>query len=201
MDNFASATSQHVLSRASIDSARISASLTPAIESHAPTLTAVWKMYAAEPVQLLRSREGRLLSRARVRRSEEFMPSLELSNSRPRADFLYSVGIVAQLALSSHLLDVGFPDTWCACHIGHHIDKSLAYANATGFGYVCADTAQLAQVLSPYWKWNRRSLLDNPQLDNDGFTAEDILSWLQALIDHVYRVTGHSRPHSRVSKA
>ncbi|XHS02433.1 hypothetical protein ACFB49_40510 [Sphingomonas sp. DBB INV C78] len=107
------------------------------------------------------------------------------------SDFLYSSGIVAQLALSSHLLDVGFPDAWCARNIGLHVDRSLAYANASGLGYECAETARLMQVLSPYWKWNRRHLIDSPHLNDGGFTPDEVQRLLRSLMDHVRHVTGH----------
>jgi hypothetical protein len=155
------------------------------------TLTALLKTYRAAPVQLLRTREGRALSRQRIRRAKEFMPSIEPGVSGPSSDFFYSTGICVQLALSSHLLDVGFPDAWCALNIGLHLDKSLAYANATGFGLACHDTARLAQVLSPYWKWNGRSQLEHPRPDDGGFTAEETQSLLHALMNHVHHVTGH----------
>ena len=118
----------------------------PPASSRNATLAALWRTYDAQPVQLQRTREGRNLSRERYRRAEEFMPSLAPEAPGDWPDFLYSTGIVAQLALSSHLLDVGFPDTWCARYVGLHIDRSLAYANASGFGYECAETARLAAV-------------------------------------------------------
>ena len=76
---------------------------------------------------------------------------LPLAPGAPRdwPDFLYAAGIVAQPALSSHLLDIGFPDAWCARYVGFHIDRSLAYANASRFGYQCPEIARLAVVLSP----------------------------------------------------
>ena len=101
-------------------------------------------------------------------------------------DFLYSAGIVVQLGLSSHLLDVGFPDAWCARHVGLHVDRSLAYANITGFGCECAETTRLTQILAPYWKWNRRHLTDGAYSDGS-FKADQV----RALMDHVCHVTGH----------
>ncbi len=152
------------------------------------TLAALWKTYNAEPIQLMRTREGRDLSRERFRRAEEFMLS---SASGDWFDTLYHSGIVAQLALSSHLLDVGFPDAWCARHVGLHVARSLAYANATGFGHDCERTARLAKVLTPYWKWNRRHLIDGSRPSDDGFTVTEVRALLRALIDHVGEVTGH----------
>lgn len=152
------------------------------------TLAALWKIYNAEPIQLVRTREGRNLSRERFRRAEGFMLS---SPPGDWPDFLYHSGIVAQLALSSHLLDVGFPDAWCARHVGLHVARSLAYANATGFGHDCDRTAPLAQVLTPYWKWNRRHLIDGSHPNDNGFTATEVQALLHALVDHVGEVTGH----------
>lgn len=154
-------------------------------------LVTLWRAYRAEPTQLLRTREGRNLSRARYRRAEEFMSSLTPEAPQDWHDFLYHAGIVAQLALSSHLLDAGFPDAWCARHIGLNVARSLAYANATGFDYTCAETERLADVLSPYWKWNRRSLADDPYPNDDGFAPEEVGNLLRAMIDHLREVTGH----------
>lgn len=84
-------------------------------------LAALWKIYRAEPVKLRRTQEGRELSRERYRRAEEFMTSLAPEAPGGWPNFLYSAGIVVQLALSSHLLDVGFPDAWCARHVGLHL--------------------------------------------------------------------------------
>lgn len=165
----------------------------PAASSRIATLAALWRTYDAEPVRLQRTREGRNLSRERC----QFMPSLAPGAPADWPDFLYFTGIVTQLALSSHLLDVGFPDTSCARYIGLHIDRSLAYANASGFGYECAETARLALVLSPYGKWNRRHLIDRSQPTDGGFTADEIRGLLRALMDHVRHVTGHHRSRNQ----
>lgn len=165
----------------------------PDASSRNAPLTALWRAYDAQPVQLQRTREGRNLSRERCRRADEFMLSLAPDAPTDWPDFLYLAGIVAQLALSSHLLDVGFPDAWCARHVGLRIDRSLAYANATALGYECAETARLAAVLSPYWKWNRRHLNDRSQPNDGGFTADEIRELLRSLTDHVRHVTGHHR--------
>lgn len=164
------------------------------------TLAALWRTYDAQPVQLQRTREGRSLSRERYRRAEEFMRSLTPGAPRDCSDFLYFSGIVAQLALSSHLLDVGFPDSWCARYVGLHIDRSLAYASASGFGYECAETTRLAVVLSPYWKWNHRHLIDRPRPKDDGFTPDQVRALLRALMDHVEHVTGHARSRRGIRK-
>ena len=156
----------------------------------ASSLAALCKTYNSEPIRLTRSGEARSLSRARYRRAEEFLLSLsEVPGDWP--NFLYRAGIVAQLALSSYLLDVGFADVWCAHHIGLQVSRSLAYANASGLGYDCPETARLVRVLSPYWKWNARSLLDKTSPDDGGFTADEVRSLLRDLMQHVGRVTGH----------
>ena len=178
-----------------------SLSVRPAASSRNATLAALWRSYDAQPVQLQRTREGRNLSRERYRRAEEFMPSLAPEAPGDWPDFLYSTGIVAQLALSSHLLDVGFPDAWCARHIGLHVDRSLAYANASGLGYECVETARLANVLAPYWKWNHRHLVDRLRPVDGGFTPNEVGALLGALIDHVSQVTGHSRSRRRMARS
>src|SRR3546814_16612351 len=100
-----------------------------------------------------RTREGRLVSRCRYRNAESFFLAIEEQLFSDTSDLLYQTGIVAQLALTSHLLDVGFDDRWWARHIGLHIDKELDYANATGLTYRSPALERLAAVLSPYTVW------------------------------------------------
>ena len=197
MDNLIPALPRHAPFGA-MATARAATFAAPKISPHNSAVAALWKVYKAEPVQLQRTREGRDLSRERYRRAEEFMASLAGEAPGDLPDFLYSAGIVAQLALSSHLLDVGFPDAWCARHVGLHVARSLAYANASGLGFECAETARLAQVLTPYWKWNRRSLVDNPRPNDDGFTAVQVRALLRALAGHVGHITGHSPSRRRM---
>jgi hypothetical protein len=150
--------------------------------------------YGDQPVILRRSREGRRLSRFRYHNAEAFFSSLEAGFDRQRDNLLYHSGIVAQLALSAHLLDVGFDDSWCARHIGHRVAHSLAYANATGLGHDCPDMACLADILTPYWKWNRPRILEERAPDDGPFSADDIRRLLRALLEHIHDVTGHPRP-------
>lgn len=175
----------------------------PAASPRHSALARLWKAYDARPVQLLRTHEGRSLSHERYRRAEEFMRSLSPGTPSDWPDFLYHAGIVAQLGLSSHLLDVGFPDAWCARHIGLHVARSLACANASGFGCNCIETARLAQVLTPYCKWNRRSLADDPRPNDGGFTSDEVRALLRALLDHVGHITGHGPlrrpPHQKAA--
>ncbi|MGR4893213.1 hypothetical protein ACIPPQ_19450 [Sphingopyxis sp. LARHCG72] len=139
-----------------------------------------------------RTREGRLLSRCRYRNAESFFLTIEERLFPDTSDLLYQTGIVAQLALTSHLLDVGFDDKWCARHIGLHIDKALAYANATGLNYRSPELERLAAVMSPYSVWR------NPDLDGSRppvpASLPDIARLLRDLLDHVRGVTGHARP-------
>ncbi len=142
-----------------------------------------------------RTREGRLLSRCRYRNAESFFLAIEERLFSDTSDLLYQTGIVAQLSLTSHLLDVGFDDRWCARNIGLHIGKALAYANTTGLNYQSAALERLAPVLSPYNIWR------NPDLDGSRPPAPkslpDIPALLRELLDHVRGVTGHPRPRRR----
>lgn len=142
-----------------------------------------------------RTREGRLLSRCRYRNAESFFLGIEERLFSDTGDLLYQTGIVAQLALTSHLLDVGFDDRWCAQHIGPHIDKALAHANVTGLNYHSAALQRLAPVLSPYNVWR------NPDLDGSRppvpKSLPDIPALLRELLDHVRGVTGHPSPRRR----
>ncbi|MCC4252781.1 hypothetical protein LL251_10190 [Sphingobium naphthae] len=147
-----------------------------------------------EPAILIRTRERRRLSRVRYHRAEAFMPHRWREYGMGRHDFLYRAGIVAQLGLSAHLLDVGFSDTWNARHIGLRVAKSLAYANATGFGHDCPEMARLALVLTPYCRWNTPRLFGEPEPDDGGFSPEQAMPLLRALLDRVHAITGHPRP-------
>lgn len=144
---------------------------------------------------VLRTREGRLLSQCRYRNAESFFLAIEGRLFSDRSDLLYQTGIVAQLALTSHLLDVGFDDRWCARNIGLHIDKALAYANTTGLNYHSAALRRLAPVLSPYNVWR------NPDLNGSRplvpMSLPDIPALLRELLDHVRGVTGHPRPRRK----
>lgn len=151
------------------------------------------KTMMTPPVTLVRTKAGRAMSRGRYHVAERFFPDRQQANFGWH-DYLYKAGITAQLALSSHLLDVGFPDGWNARHIGLRVAKSLTYANATGFGHHCPDMARLAAVLSPYWQWNRVRLFGEPEPDDGGFTVAQIEPLLRALLDRVHCVTGHPRP-------
>ncbi|MCM8731817.1 hypothetical protein ACFO8O_12685 [Hephaestia sp. GCM10023244] len=187
MDNLAPTTSRRAMLGAL--TATTIATVAP---SWRAALVRVQRSYDDDPVTLIRTVEGRALSRARYRRAEEFFPS---GPARPRSeqrDLLYHAGITAQLGLSAHLLDVGFPDAWCARHIGLRVAKSLGYANATALGHNCPDMARLADVLSPYRKWNEPCLFTAPP-DDGGFTAEQVRTLLRALLDRVRLVTGHAR--------
>ena len=144
---------------------------------------------------LVRSREGRVLSEARYRNGESFALAIEELRFPDTGDLLYQTGIVAQMALSSHLLDVGFDDRWCARNIGLHISTALAYANATGLNYQSPELERLAKVLSPYNVWR------NPDIHGSRppvpASLPDIPLLLRELLDHVRGITGHSRPRRR----
>jgi hypothetical protein len=160
-------------------------------------LSALHDGYRDEPVKLIRSSAGRALSRERYRRAEGFFPRDEPRLQLCWSDFLYTAGITAQLALSAHLLDVGFPDAWCAHHIGLRVAKSLAYANATGLNHECPSMARLAFVLTPYWKWNRPRIFGEAKPDDGGFTPEQVRALLRALLDRIRLATGHQPYYSR----
>lgn len=159
-------------------------------------LAALHERHDDIPATLIRTRAGRELSEARYIRAEEFFPDRRAYARSHRDHFLYFAGITAQLAVSSHLLDVGFDDRWCARHIGLRVAKSLAYANATGFGHHDEAMAQLAAVLTPYCKWNRPRYWGEPEPDDRGFDQDEVRALLRALLDHVHHVTGHPRPTS-----
>jgi hypothetical protein len=145
-----------------------------------------------EPVSLMRSREGRSLSRFRYHNAEGFFVGIEAGSHHPSRDQLYQVGIVIQLGLSAHLLDVGFDDAWCARHLGLHVAKSLAYANATGLGHECPKLERLAAILSPYGKWRHADLVHSTC--DCPFSEREVRQLTRALLERVREVTGHARP-------
>lgn len=158
-----------------------------------PEITMICRQLDADhcPARLERTRDGRQLSRSRYHNAEGFFRSARKRVEALDADRLYSFGIVIQLGLSAHLLDVGFADNWCAQQLGLHLSRSLACANATGLGLESADFGFLAALLSPYGKWRHapRTLpLDFP------FTDGEATSLVRQLLDRVRDVTGHPRP-------
>jgi hypothetical protein len=144
------------------------------------------------PVMLQRSRKGRNDSRFRYHNAESFFLGIEKGIVRHLDDRLYQTGIVLQLGLSSHLLDVGFTDQWCARHVGLNVARSLACANATGFGFELAEFDLLAAILSPYSKW--RFPQPRERAEDFPFAAAEIRALTRTLLDHVHQVTGHPRP-------
>lgn len=150
--------------------------------------------YAAthEPLSLRRSKDGRGLSRVRYHRAESFFVGIEAGTPHHRHDQLYQIGIVLQLGLSSHLLDVGFDDAWCARNLGLHVTESLAYAKATGLGHSSPELECLAGILSPYGKW--RNADRRHPLPDCSFSDGEICRLTRAVLERVHQVTGHPRP-------
>lgn len=168
---------------------------TPIVAPWHQTLAVLHDQYDDEPAVLVRTKERRSLSRFRYYNAESFFESLDRGLYDRRGEMLYQSGIVAQLALSAHLLDVGFSDEWNARHIRLDVGKGLAYANATGFAHHCPDMTRLAVVLSPYWKWGHAHQFDQPRPDDGGLTIGQVRPILRALLDRAHDVTGHPRPH------
>ena len=191
MGNTAPTTSRRVLLRA-LTAMPVAVSL--ATSPWCEALAALHREHGDEPALLCRSGEGRSLSRFRYHRAESFFQTLEAGILASNDEVLYYSGIVAQLALSGHLLDIGVEDEWCARHIGLRVAKGLAYANATGLGHTCPDMARLAVVLTPYWKW-RQPRCGDPIPADGGFTVDDVRPLLRALLNRVHEVTGQPRPN------
>lgn len=167
----------------------------PVVSPWDDALTLLHDHYDDGPAALVRTKEGRSLSRFRYHNAEAFYESLDRGFYGRGDEMLYQSGIVAQLALSAHLLDVGFSDAWNARHIRLDVGKGLAYANATGFAHYCRDMARLAAVLSPYWKWGHAHQFDQPRPDDGAFTIGEVRPILRALLDRVHDITGHPRPN------
>lgn len=184
MDKFVSATSRRTMIGA------LATGLAGAISPGDVVLTTRQDDDGDQVPKLCRTRAGRHLSRIRYQTAEMFFETLERSVDTRASDILYRSGIVAQLALSAHLLDVGFADTWCAQHIGLHVSKSLNYANESGFGHDCSHMKRLAIVLSPYSQW-RNPCWQGRHPNTGGFNRELISPLLQRLLRQVQHVTGH----------
>jgi hypothetical protein len=162
------------------------------------TLASLYQHYEDGPTSIVRTKEGRNISRIRYHNAERWMLTLEagfLTEPRQARETLHQAGFVCQQALCAYLLDVGFDDAWNAQHIKQDIAKALAYANACGFGHDCPDMAWLAAVLSPYWKWGYHYdewEKGRPQIG--GFIPATVTPLVRALVDRVHDVTGHPRP-------
>lgn len=143
------------------------------------------------PVVLRRTRAGRDLSRARYRNAEAFFAGIGQGIGGEGADLLYRTGIVMQLGLCAHLIDVGIDDAWCARHLGLHLDRSLALANMTGLGLDAPEIEQLARFLSPYGQWRHADIGRRPV---HPYAADDLRRLARALLDHVRMVTRHALP-------
>ena len=176
---------------------------TPAVAGSArmERLDQQFAAWGDEPTTPRRTPEGRSRSEDRYHRAEEFFASVEEGFHRNRSNLLYQTGIVLQLGLSSHLLDVGFDDRWCAQNLGHRVAKSLAYANATGLGHEGPEIERLAAILTPYWKWNSLSQIQakesGTKAEDGPFSRDDICRLTRVFLDHVGNVTGHPRPQWR----
>lgn len=146
----------------------------------------------SELVPLRRTREGRQLSRIRYHNAESFFAPVEQGFPFRPSDRLYQIGIAVQLALSSHLLDVGFGDAWCAKNIGLYVNKSLEHANATGLGHDGSELRRLADILSPYGRWRNTDV--SAASDICPLSDAQICKLSRSLLDRVREVTGHNRP-------
>lgn len=144
---------------------------------------------------IMRTPEGRTLSRFRYHNAEGFFRSGEAGYLNAASVMLYNVGIVLQLGLSSHLLDVGFDDDWCARHIGLHLAKSLRYANATGLNANSPELARLVALLSPYCRWRDADIGEVEA--SCPFRDVQIKQITRDLLERVREVTGHPRPRSK----
>lgn len=180
----------------SLTNGPIAAVTIPLLERSAnEAVESLHQVFSDTPATVERTKAGRALSRHRYHHAESFFPDRGLRSTADWHHFLYTAGITAQLALSSHLLDIGFADPWCIHNIGLRVAKSFAYANATGLGHDCPDMARLAAVLTPYNKWNEVRLFGEAKPDDGAFTPDQVTTLLRALLERVHDVTGHRRPN------
>lgn len=142
------------------------------------------------PIRLARSKQARRLSGSRYRNAEAFYSAIDRPGKIGGHDLLYQAGIVAQLALNSHLLDVGFDERWCARQVGFDVHLALSLANSTGFDHQCQSFGELAAILSPYSKWRNPNYWGERTRLPD--VMPDVASLLRSLLNHTREVTGHS---------
>lgn len=148
----------------------------------------------SEPIRLARSKQARRLSGSRYRSAEAFYSAIEQPGNLRGHDLLYQAGIVAQLAINSHLLDVGFDEQWCARRVGLDIQAALSLANCTGFDHQCQRFGELAAILSPYSKWRNPNCWGERTRLPD--VMPDVATLLRSLLSHTREVTGHALPRS-----
>jgi hypothetical protein len=150
------------------------------------------RSFGDQPVTLVRSAEGRDLSAFRLETAHDYFPHKAVHRRATYGAF-HNAGICAQMALASHLMDVGFPDGWCAINVPCSPIKSLAYANATGLGLDDRRMRRLARVLSPYWKWQLASVhMRRTRPRYWGFEPDEVRCQLGMLLKQVRLVTGHT---------
>ena len=188
------ASRRSVLRGLTIGPAAMSAIATP----FGPALAALHRNYEDRPIKLARTKEGRNISRFRYQNADRACQLMEqpfFLDGGYTSETLHQAGFVAQQALCSYLLDVGFADEWNAQHIKQNITKALDYANATGLAHDCPEMARLAVILSPYWKWRHHyDVWDEDRPDTDGFQPPVIATLARSLVERVRDVTGHPRP-------
>lgn len=146
------------------------------------------------PIRLARSKQARQLSGSRYRNAEAFYAAIGQPDGLGGHDLLYQSGIVAQLALNSHLLDVGFDEQWCARKVGLDVQLALSLANSTGFDHQCQRFGELAAILSPYRKWRNPNYWGERTRLPD--VMPDVASLLRSLLNRTREITGHSLPRS-----
>lgn len=117
----------------------------PVISPWHHALTLLHDRYDDEPAALVRTKERRSLSRFRYDNAETFFESLDRGFYDRRDEMLYQSGIVAQLALTSHLLDVGFPTSGTPGMSGSILPKGWP-----------TPTQPASRITAPIWRALRR---------------------------------------------
>jgi len=67
----------------------------------------------------------------------------------------YHMAIAIELGLKAYLLHRGVKDDWCGVHIRHDLVKALKCARRAGFRDAPPMAAEVAAVLSPYYRTHR----------------------------------------------
>lgn len=96
--------------------------------------------------------DDRALARPFHRNAERFFHGTDRLLPRLPDNALYFMAVATELALKAYLLSRGISDDWNRIHVRHDLSKALKCATRAGFKGGSAKLAEVAAVLSPYYK-------------------------------------------------
>ncbi|MBO9545650.1 hypothetical protein [Caulobacter sp.] len=96
--------------------------------------------------------DDRALARPFLRNAEGFFHGTDKLLPRFPDNALHFMAIATELALKAYLLGRGISDDWNRIHVRHDLSKALKSATRAGFKGGSPKLAEVAAVLSPYYK-------------------------------------------------